>query len=224
MGTMRNCATRSGRCRFRPPVTSCLTACERGQLAQEAAGHGVFTTTLGDVLRKSGDGLSYADLFVRCRAAVRSRAFDQDPQFETYGGFDAYAGFLAGSVARASRRRYFTYCDQGAWTAECGAINGVSSEPGASVTLALYSEDDATTPVGTARAVQVGPQKSEIELDFESAESARYIAEITSLPAAPMPRGLRGGRTVARGGAGRSGPRRSARQPGRGVATLPATH
>ena len=35
--------------------------------------------------------------------------------------------------------------------------------------------------------VQVGPQKSEIELDFDSAESARYVAEITSLPAAPMP-------------------------------------
>ena len=164
-----------------------LTACERGQLAQEAGGHGVFTTTLGDVLRKSSDGVSYADLFVRCRAAVRSRAFDQDPQFETYGGFDAYAGFLAGPVARASRSRYFTYCDQGAWTTECGAINGVSSGPGTSVTLALYREDDATTPVGTARALQVGPQKSEIELDFDSAESARYIAEITSLPGAPMP-------------------------------------
>ena len=35
--------------------------------------------------------------------------------------------------------------------------------------------------------MQVGPRKSEIELDFESSESARYVAEITSLPAAPMP-------------------------------------
>ena len=35
--------------------------------------------------------------------------------------------------------------------------------------------------------MQVGPQKSEIELDFDSSESARYVAEITSLPAAPMP-------------------------------------
>ena len=35
--------------------------------------------------------------------------------------------------------------------------------------------------------MQVGPQKSEIELDFDSSESARYLAEITSLPAAPMP-------------------------------------
>ena len=35
--------------------------------------------------------------------------------------------------------------------------------------------------------MQVGPRKSEIELDFDSSESARYLAEITSLPAAPLP-------------------------------------
>ena len=71
-----------------------LAACERGQLAQETPGHGLFTSTLIDVLEKSGGDLSYADLFVRCRAAVRSRAFDQDPQFEAYDRFDAGAGFL----------------------------------------------------------------------------------------------------------------------------------
>ena len=164
-----------------------LAACERGQLAQEAPGHGVFTSTLVDVLVKSGGDLSYADLFVRCRAAVRSRAFDQDPQFEAYDRFDAGAGFLGRPMTRTSRGRYLVYCDQGAWTVECGAINGVPSEPETTVALALYSENDATTPAGTARALQVGAQKSEIELDFDSTESARYVAEITSLPAAPMP-------------------------------------
>ena len=73
------------------------------------------------------------------------------------------------------------------WTVGCGAINGVADRPGDQVALALYPVTDPTTPAGTARAVQVGPQKSEIELDFESAESARYVAEITSLPAAPVP-------------------------------------
>jgi pimeloyl-ACP methyl ester carboxylesterase len=163
-----------------------LAACERGQLAQESTGHGIFTSTLVDVLEKSGGDVSYADLFVRCRAAVRSRAFDQDPQFETYDRFDAYSGFLARPTARTSRPRYLTICDQGAWTVECGAINGVTGDPGATVTLALYRDADATTPVGTARAVQVGPQRCEIALEFESAESASYMAEITSLPAAPL--------------------------------------
>jgi hypothetical protein len=164
-----------------------LAACERGQLAQESTGHGVFTSTLVDVLMKSGGELSYADLFVRCRAAVRSRTFDQDPQFETYDRFDAGAGFLGRPLTRTSRARYLAYCDQGAWTVECGAINGVPNEPEITVTLALYPESNPTTAAGTARAVQVGVQRSEIELEFDSTESARYIAEITSLPAAPMP-------------------------------------
>ena len=164
-----------------------LAACERGQLAQETPGHGLFTSTLVDVLEKSGGELSYADLFVRCRAAVRSRAFDQDPQFEAYDRFDAGAGFLGRAMTRAPRGRYLVSCDQGAWTVGCGAINGVATEPEITVALSLYSETDQTTSVGTARVVQVGPHKSEIELDFDSTESARYIAEITSLPAAPMP-------------------------------------
>ncbi len=184
-----------------------LAACERGQLAQEATGHGVFTSTLVDVLEKSGGALSYADLFVRCRAAVRSRAFDQDPQFEAYDRFDAGAGFLGRPLARASRGRYLAYCDQGVWTVECGAISGVPTGLGADVAFALYPAGDPTTPAGTARAVQVGPQKSEIALDFESAESARYVAEITSLPAAPLPVALAGddGQRAAIEGALRQG-------------------
>ncbi len=164
-----------------------LAACERGQLAQETPGHGLFTSTLIDVLEKSGGELSYADLFVRCRAAVRSRAFDQDPQFEAYDRFDAGAGFLGRPMATTSRGRYLVSCNQGAWTVGCGAINGVPGEPGSTVTFALYATTDATTPAGSARALQVGPQQSEIELDFDSAESAQDVAEITSLPAAPMP-------------------------------------
>lgn len=164
-----------------------LAACERGQLAQEAPGHGLFTSTLVDVLAKSGGELSYADLFVRCRAAVRARAFDQDPQFEAYGRFDAGAGFLGRPLTRATRSRYLAYCDQGAWMVECGAINGVPGQPEAVVDFVLYPEHDPATAAGSARAVQVGPQKSEIALDFDSSESARYVAEVTSLPAAPMP-------------------------------------
>jgi hypothetical protein len=163
-----------------------LAACERGQLAQESADRsGVFTSTLFEVLEKSGRHLSYAELFVRCRAAVRSRAYDQDPQFEAYDRFDASSGFLARTVARTARR-YSVSFDRGAWSVDCGALHGVPTEPETMVTLALYGEADAVEPAGTARALQVGAQKSEIELDFDSAEGVRYRAEITSLPAAPM--------------------------------------
>jgi hypothetical protein len=164
-----------------------LAACERGQLAQEAPGHGLFTSTLVDVLDKAGGAISYADLFVRCRAAVRARAFDQDPQFEAYDRFDAGAGFLGRPLARGSRGRYLAWCDQGVWTVECGAVNGLPGDPAFGVDLALYPEDDPATLAGTARAVQVGPQKSEVALAFDSSESARYVAEVTSLPAPPQP-------------------------------------
>ena len=164
-----------------------LAACERGQLAQEAPEHGLFTSTLIDVLEKSGGGISYADLFVRCRAAVKARAYDQDPQFEAYDGFDAGAGFLGRPLTQTARGRHLAWCDQGLWTVECGAVTGVAGEPGTIVTLALYPEDDPATLAGTARAVQVGPQRSEIALEFESPESARYLATVTSLPAAPLP-------------------------------------
>jgi Caspase domain len=57
-----------------------LAACERTQLAQESTDRsGVFTSTLLEVLDKSGGDLTYSDLFVRCRAAVRSRADNQNP-------------------------------------------------------------------------------------------------------------------------------------------------
>ena len=165
-----------------------LAACERGQLAQESAGHGIFTATLFDVLEKSGGVLSYADLFVRCRAAVRSRAYDQDPQFEAYGRFDAHSGFLAREVARGSRRRYLVACSEaGVWTVECGALTGVPTAPDTVPTLALFEEDGGTAPVGTARVVRVGADRSDIALDFDGAESRRYMGEITSLPAAPLP-------------------------------------
>jgi hypothetical protein len=162
-----------------------LAACERGQLAQESADRsGVFTSTLIEVLQKSGGALSYADLFVRCRAAVRSRADDQNPQFEACDRFDAGTGFLGRSVARGVRR-YSTGFDRGAWRVDCGAIHGLPTDPDTPVALALYREGDASL-AGTATAVAVGAQKSELALDFEADETARFSAEITSLPAPPM--------------------------------------
>ena len=164
-----------------------LSACERTQLAQESADmSGVFTSTLVEVLGKSGGDLTYADLFVRCRAAVRSRADNQNPQFEAFDNFNSNSGFL-GRQASIAGRRYSVYFDLGSWKVDCGAIHGVPTEPHKTVALALYPENDQTRVAGSASTVQVGPQKSELKLGFSSDESVRYRAEITSLPNAPMP-------------------------------------
>ena len=170
-----------------------LAACERTQLASEAPdSSGVFTSTLIEVLRKSGGDLTYADLFVRCRAAVRTRAEDQNPQFETYAGFNASSGFL-GRHASSTARRYSAYFDRGTWKVDCGAIHGVPTAPETTVALALYPEDDQTRLAGPATVVRVGAQTSDLTLGFPGEPSVRYRAAMTSLPAPPMPVHFEGG-------------------------------
>ena len=170
-----------------------LAACQRIQKAWEGKDHsGVFTSTLLDVLKRSRSDLAYADLFVRCRAAVRERADNQDPQFETYRGFNAYSGFLGSELTRKGRR-YSVYFADGAWKVDCGAVHGLPSDPDKSTELALYRESSPTRLAGHATTTQVGPQKSELELlDLKSNDATRYVAEITSLPVPPMPVFLEG--------------------------------
>ena len=164
-----------------------LAACERKQLAQETPDrNGVFTGALVEVLNKSAGDLTYSDLFVRCRAAVRRRVHDQNPQFEAYEDFNASSGFLRRKASHAERR-FSVYFDQGSWQVECGAIHGVPAEPDKTVAFALYPENDQERRAGTATALQVGSQRSELKLGFASDELARYRAEITSLPLPPVP-------------------------------------
>jgi pimeloyl-ACP methyl ester carboxylesterase len=164
-----------------------IAACERTQLAQETPDRaGVFTSALVEVLNKSAGDLTYSDLFVRCRAAVRSRADNQNPQFETYDDFNASSGFLQ-RAASHTQRRFSVYFDRGGWQVDCGAIHGVPAEPDKAVTFALYPENDQASRAGSATALQVGSQRSELKLGFAGDESARYRAEMTSLPLPPLP-------------------------------------
>ncbi len=164
-----------------------LAACQRIQKAWEGKDHsGVFTTTLLEALGNSGPDISYADLFVRCRATVHKRADNQDPQFETYRGFNAYSGFLGGQASQAARR-YSVYFENSGWRVDCGALHGLPSDPDKNVELALYPESDRTHLAGHAATTQVGPQKSELKLlDIAADKSTRYQAEITSLPVPPL--------------------------------------
>lgn len=175
-----------------------LAACDRGQLAQETLDHnGVFTSTLLEVLEKSGGDITYSDLFVRCRAAVRTRADNQEPQFETNGSFDASGGYL-GRRATQTARRFSAFVETdpmskiNRWMVECGAIHGIPTDSDKPVALDLYREDGQNRVAGTATLVRVGPQRSEMTLDVPAAAApaldptVRYRAQITSLPVTPL--------------------------------------
>ena len=169
-----------------------IAACTRDQKAKEYGDtpKGYFTTAFYDVLRKSGADVSYADLFVRSRAAVRQAVrdtgvSDQEPQFEPAAGFDAYAGFL-GRAARTARRTYSVARRDAGWQVGCGAIQGLPTDPAVPVVLTLHPEGDLTSIAGTARATSVGAMTSAITLDFEANPIARFAAEVSSMPQAPM--------------------------------------
>ena len=176
-----------------------LAACHRTQKAWETRDHaGVFSKSLLDVLHRSGPAISYADLFVRVRAAVRKEAENQEPQFETYAGFSAYAGFLGQALATRGRR-YSVYFENQRWRADCGALHGLPTDPDRQVELALYSEAEPTRQVGRAMVSEVGAQKSTLEwLDPPADQPAdqpagrpvepteRLLGELTSLPVPPL--------------------------------------
>lgn len=173
-----------------------LAACERGQKAWESKEYrGVFSSAMLDALGQVGADISYADLFVRARAATRRYADNQTPQFETYRHFDAYSRFLGG-IASDARPRYSVYFDAGCWKIDCGVLHGLPSDPDKHVEFAVYSESNFTTPAGHAETTQVGPQKSSLRLlDLEADPTNHFQAEVTSLPVPPLPVRLEGDET-----------------------------
>ncbi len=164
-----------------------LAACDRKQKAFETKDRsGLFTSIFLNVLDKSGSDISYADLFMRCRAEMRKEVDNQTPQFEALEHFNAFSGVFGGEASHDARR-YSVYFKNGDWTVDCGALHGLPTDPEKNAAFALYPEDAQETFAGRAQTIQVGAQKSELKLDFTGDESARYYAEMTSLPAAPLP-------------------------------------
>lgn len=169
-----------------------LAACERFQTAKESPDRsGVFTTALMQVLRAASGTLTYPELFTRARAAARSLAQDQDPQFETAGGFDGWSGFL-GRQASANRQRFDLLPHGGGWQIECGATNGIPSDADRQATFTIFPDAEPERSVGGATAVRVGAQLTDLLLDFTPDPHATYRAQLTSLPVPPMLVGFNG--------------------------------
>jgi hypothetical protein len=168
-----------------------MAACDRLQRAYETKDHrGFFSAALLEVLTKSGPHINYADLFVRCRAAIRKRVKTQTPQFETFSHFMPYTKFLDGQP-EGKWARYHVYFEKDEWRVNCGALHGLPTEAEKVIEVALYPESTrapaADKTAGYAKVSYLGAQKSTLNLDFESNREARYYAEIISLPVPPTP-------------------------------------
>ena len=165
-----------------------MAACERRQEAKESPteNRGVFTSTLLEVLEGAGGDLSYADLFMRCRSAVRKRAKDQDPQFEPIGQFNPWGGFL-GRQGAGGRRTFKASFDRKAWRINCGAIQGMPTDPERPVGVLLYPEGNSAQVLVTVQTLEVGTNDAILDLgSFKPDPAKSYDATITSLPVAPL--------------------------------------
>lgn len=160
-----------------------LAACDRAERAWEGRdGRGVFTSSLIDVLQRHSPQISYADLFVHCRHAVKRRADSQTPQLETYGGASAYGGFLAASPASAARR-YSVAFEEGQWRVACGAVHGIGQVGDESLEWWLYPDLQTLEPATRAFTTEIGPQWSAIECETPLTDTTRlWFAERATLP------------------------------------------
>lgn len=181
-----------------PPVKHILlAACGPGQQAWETTGNkGLFTFALLETLEKSGGHISYADLFVRCRATMFKRNARQKPQFETYGRFHPYTRFLDGQSMAQKEQRYHVCFQKGDWIMTGGALHGLPTEAEKPVKLALYPEtypDKGRDKIaGYALVSTIEAQTSTLIPDFQCHTGERFHAEVVSLPVPPVPVRLEG--------------------------------
>jgi hypothetical protein len=183
---------RAGDLRIHTAQHILLAACRHDQKAWESDAHqGMFTQSLLEVLQNSPRDLSYAELFVRTRHAVRKRITNQEPQFATFQNFDSGAGFL-GHPNQHRRKRFNIFFDEN-WQVNCGAIHGLPIDFDAPAEFSVFENADAQEPLGSVIATVVGAQTSQIDpaglaifANGSAAKQSVFPATITTLPVPPL--------------------------------------
>lgn len=158
-----------------------FSACSSIQTAGDTAEGGLFTTGLIETLSAAKEPLSYADLFIRTRAAVQAVHKDQSPQFETIGGFDPHRQFLDGR-SLGIPDQYELIHEAGHWMIKCGAIHGIPVQPKEPIKVEVLTAASDVLVSGTI--TSVGAQKSQLLLEDESrlTTGVFYQARIKFLP------------------------------------------
>lgn len=139
------------------------------ELTIEGQKRGAFTHALIDVLRASGNRLSYSELASQAGVRVRSRVEDQTPQLDS-NGLDKNGLFLDGAIMPIPD--YFLIGfdkneEWDRWLLNAGAIQGIA--PGAALTL----EDGAEVTV-----TGVFPNRSAVDGMGGRAKSEQFKARL----------------------------------------------
>jgi pimeloyl-ACP methyl ester carboxylesterase len=179
-----------------------LAACSPEEEAKElplgGEQRGAFSYYLLDTLQRTGESLTYRDLFKRVNALVRARVSVQSPQMEATTTSDLDQPFLGGTIV--ARSPYFTmsHDKQRGWVIDGGAVHGIPAPAGAETTLVTLFPFDTqleqlvnlSTAVGEARMQQVFPAQSAVAVTLLDGgipgADTTYKAVVTALPLPPL--------------------------------------
>ncbi len=145
-----------------------LAACTRHEQAGEcqAPGFGYFSNSLLTVLKSTRCNISYADLFLRCRIAIKKDINGQTPQFECYGGENPDGAFLSAfEDSFPSYNSYHVYPDSGKWYLDIGALHDLPSD---SRQTNFVSVSNAAGEAMQLQIKGVGIERSEVKLPQEA--------------------------------------------------------
>ncbi len=144
-----------------------LAACTRHEQAGEHySGYGYFSNSILTVLKSTGLNISYSDLFLRCRIAIKKDIGSQTPQFECYGGENPDGAILAASnELYPSNNSSQVYPEAGKWYLNLGALHDLPSDSRQSIFVTIASSAGVATQL---QIKGVGIERSEVQLPPEA--------------------------------------------------------
>ena len=147
-----------------PSVTHInLSACERHEEAGDTSNGGAFTSGLIKALKNSKGSLSYSDLYLRTRTAVRKIRSHQHPKFTFIGEANPTSRFLS-DQSLGKPNSYEVYFSKGRWRMKFGLIHGFNKDFKNEVLVDIL--DSKSKTVGSAKVLSVGVLESLLEINF----------------------------------------------------------
>ena len=132
-----------------------ISACRHFEVAGDTKGGGAFTSGLLKALKDSRGRLTYTDLYLRTRSAVRKMRSFQNPKFSFISDVSPYSYFLSNENIN-ERSSFEVFYKNGKWKIKYGAIHGLSADLSESIKIEIYKVGRIRQKVGNAKILSVG--------------------------------------------------------------------